>query len=94
MDVAGEIDLAWDLAATVSACLDEAPKAELFVKIGAGVVSAAITDALYVAAVSGVALPGDLVSRCHAWLDCYVGGEQEPALRRLLRMAAGGVADS
>ena len=72
----------------------EAPKAALFVKIGAGEGSAAITDALYAAAASGMALPGDPLSRCHAWLDCYIGGEQEPGLRRLLRMSTAGVADS
>lgn len=90
MDIVGEIDLAWDLAAAVSAHLDDTPKAALFVKIGAGEVSVAITDALYAAAVSGVALPSDLLTRCHAWLDCYLGDEQEPGLRRLLSMAAGG----
>lgn len=94
MDSGGETDLAWDLAAAVSAHLDDAPKIALFVKIGAGEVSAAIADALYVAAVAGTVLPGDLLSRCHAWLDCYVGGEQEPALRRLLGMTAGGGAES
>lgn len=94
MDIVEETDLAWDLAAAVSAHLDDAAKVALVVKIGAGEVCAAIVDALYVAAAAGAVLPGDLLSRCRGWLDCYVGGEQEPALRRLVGMAADDVTES
>jgi hypothetical protein len=77
-------DLAWALADAAKPHLDAAERSHVYVSIGLDETFAAIRDLITSAADKRIALPADLIDRCHDWLDVHVDHEEERYLRGLV----------
>jgi hypothetical protein len=79
--------LAWDLADAARPMLDAKSRSSVFVMLGVGDTREVIERILEVFATRGRNPPDDLVARTAAWLDRFVGGDDERRLRQLLDRA-------
>jgi hypothetical protein len=77
-------DLAWALADAAKPHLDAAERSHVYVSIGLDETFAAIRDLITSAADKRIALPADLIDRCHDWLDVHLDHEEERYLRGLV----------
>lgn len=77
-------NLAWALADAAKPHLNAAERSDVYVSIGVGETFAAIKDLITSAAGKRIALPTEVVQRCHRWLDVHVGHEDEQYLRALV----------
>ena len=81
--------LAWDLVEAARPALDKRTRNSLFVALGAGESGDVIAGVLRAMPTQGHDVSLELVSRVAAWLDGYVGVDDERVLRELLgRVAA------
>jgi hypothetical protein len=83
LDTAGETSLVWELTEFASQYLSRKARTGLYLKIGAGDVSAAIEDLLACVAHENRLLPQALATRVSAWIGGYAGSDAEPVLRSL-----------
>jgi hypothetical protein len=79
-----ETSLAWALAEAAKLHLNAVERTDVYVSIGVGETFAAIKDLITLAAGKRIALPAELVHRCHGWLDVHIGHEDERYLRGLV----------
>jgi len=82
--VTPEATLAWALADAVSGCFAAPDHLGIYIALGAGESYEAIEQMLDIAVCRRHPLPATLIGALAAWLDCYVGNEQEPRIRSLL----------
>lgn len=85
----GESGLAWSLAEKAGPFLDFDQRNEMFVAIGVGEAFTAIRLALNVISCADCRIEGRIATRLNLWLDAYIGHEDEPRLRRLIRQMIG-----
>jgi hypothetical protein len=76
--------LAWALADAAKPYLNAAERSVVYVSIGIGETFAAIKGLMTSAAGKRIALPVDVVQRCHRWLDVHIGHEDQEYLRALV----------
>lgn len=79
-----ETKLAWALAQAAQPHLDVVDRNNIYVAIGIGETFSAIHFLIAALAGKGVALRTDVVVTFTAWLDAYVGHDEEPRLRTLI----------
>jgi hypothetical protein len=80
-----ETNLAWDLIEVAGPHLDPIRRAAVCTKIGAGDTHSALSEMLRSSEAAGIRFPAALTGRLAAWLDCYVGSDDEPGLRTLVQ---------
>ena len=83
MDRAQEFTFAWALLDVATACLDEATRVRLCVRIGAGEYREAIVELLQRFTRSDTSLPPVLAASLWAWMGGFVGSGFETSLRDL-----------
>jgi hypothetical protein len=76
--------LAWALADAAKPHLKAAERTDVYVSIGVGETFTPIKDLITLAAGKRIALPAEVVRRCHRWLDVHIGHEDEEYLRALI----------
>jgi hypothetical protein len=76
--------VAWELAELVGPHIGRAERAELYVSIGSG--ETLLPTGYLMAAVVRLRLsvPDDVIEKCVAWLEGYVGHDAESSLRELV----------
>jgi hypothetical protein len=77
-------NLAWALADAAKPHMNAVERSEVHVSIGLGETFAAIRALITSAADKRIALPAELLERCHGWLDVHIGHEDERHLRGLV----------
>lgn len=85
----GESRLAWSLAETAGPFLESDQRNEMFVAVGVGDTFTAICLALNAISRADCSIEGLIATRLNVWLDAYIGHDDEPKLRRLLRQVIG-----
>ena len=88
MNSANAANLAWDLADAVRTFTRRQKRLTTSALIGAGAYSDAIEQLLKLFIDAGVALSADLSLEAHHWVDGYLGCDNEPTLRELVKVAA------
>ena len=76
--------LAWELAANARPYLSRVDADRIYITLGIGETFAAIEALITAIAGNRVSLNDDLLATTASWLDCYLGQDAEPRLRRLL----------
>jgi len=79
-----EAKLAWALADAVSVCFTAHDHLGIYTTLGAGETYVAINRMLDIAVGKRYPLPARLIRALAAWLDCYIGNEDEATTRTLL----------
>lgn len=76
--------LAWELAATAHPYLSRVDADRIYIALGIGDAFAAIDELVTIIALNQIPLGEDQVATAVTWLDCYLGHDAEPRLRKLL----------
>ena len=80
----GDGAMAWRLADDVADALPETDRAAIYMQLGCGDISSAITRMLSAVVRDQLVLPTALLAQFGDWLDSYRGNVDEPPIRELL----------
>jgi len=81
--------VAWELAELVGPHLRRVERAKLYVSLGSGETLSSTRFLMAAVVRLRLSVPGDVIEKCAAWLEGYVGHDAEPALRELVTQIRG-----